>query len=576
MGNKTLTTRGLFGWLLAGWVVVNLLQAAFTGISNDEAYYALWGQHLDWGYFDHPPMVALFTFLSSLLAPGALGVRLMTVLAQALTLWLVWRLLKESGLKKSDDTVLSFFIVAASLVMVAALGFVTTPDVPLLLFAALFLLNYRRFLQRANWANLLLLGLSMAGMVYSKYQSVLVIGFIVLSNPRLLLNLRFWLSGLLALLLLAPHVYWQYLNDFPSFQYHLVARSAAFKWAYFLEFLPNQLAVFNPLTLGLVIYVLVKRRSADVFERGLRFVIVGFLLFFWVMAFRGHVEPHWTVVASLPMLILLVREAAAQPRVRRFIHTWVLGSLGLVLLARVALLIPATAAKAHFYTAPTYEAIAAVAGDVPVVFGSSFQKPSLYTFHSGRLSTTVSSINNRRTQFDLWQWERGLEGQRVFVCANIEGRSQVYTVGDQRIEGFFVESFRATQRLVVTTDLPESGASAPGDTVRATVTVTNPYPYAVQADDSVMPVRVVPSLFTRKVKRVCEVVPPAASVGAAPVWSAPNALNLAPGASLTAPMVFVVPDDMPAGTYNLTVTTEGLFGPALGNRLHAWKVCTQN
>ena len=576
MGNKTLTTRGLFGWLLAGWVVVNLLQAAFTGISNDEAYYALWGQHLDWGYFDHPPMVALFTFLSSLLAPGALGVRLMTVLAQALTLWLVWRLLKESGLKKSDDTVLSFFIVAASLVMVAALGFVTTPDVPLLLFAALFLLNYRRFLQRANWANLLLLGLSMAGMVYSKYQSVLVIGFIVLSNPRLLLNLRFWLSGLLALLLLAPHVYWQYLNDFPSFQYHLVARSAAFKWAYFLEFLPNQLAVFNPLTLGLVIYVLVKRRSADVFERGLRFVIVGFLLFFWVMAFRGHVEPHWTVVASLPMLILLVREAAVQPRVRRFIHTWVLGSLGLVLLARVALLISATAAKAHFYTAPTYEAIAAVAGDVPVVFGSSFQKPSLYTFHSGRLSTTVSSINNRRTQFDLWQWERGLEGQRVFVCANIEGRSQVYTVGDQRIEGFFVESFRATQRLVVTTDLPESGASAPGDTVRAMVTVFNPYPYAVQADDSVMPVRVVPCLFTRKVKRKCEVVPPAASVGAAPVWPAPNSLNLAPDASLTAPMVFVVPDDMPAGTYNLTVTTEGLFGPALGNRLHAWKVCTQN
>jgi len=108
------------------------------------------------------------------------------------------------------------------------------------------------------------------------------------------------------------------------------------------------------------------------------------------------------------------------------------------------------------------------------------------------------------------------------------------------------------------------------------VTVFNPYPYAVQADDSVMPVRVVPCLFTRKVKRVCEVVPPAASVGAAPVWSAPNALNLAPGASLTTPMVFVVPNDMPAGTYNLTVTTEGLFGPALGNRLHAWKVCTQN
>lgn len=569
---KPLTTRDLFGWLLVGWVVINLLQATFTDLSNDEAYYALWGQNLDWGYFDHPPMVALFTFLSSLLAPGALGVRLMTVLAQALTLWLLWRLLEESGLKAASDSVLSFFIAAASLVMFAALGFVTTPDVPLLLFAALFLLAYRRFLQRANWANLLLLSLSMAGMVYSKYQSALVIVFIVLSNPRLLLNLRFWLSGVLALLLLAPHAYWQYLNDFPSFQYHLVARSAAFKWSYFLEYLPNQLAVFNPFTLGLVVYVLVKRRSADAFERGLRFLIVGFILFFWVMAFRGHVEPHWTVVASLPMLILLVRAAAVQPRVKRFLHTWVLGSLGLVLLARVGLLIPAIAGKAHFYTAPTYKAIAAVAGDAPVVFGSSFQKPSLYTFHNGGLSTTVSSIHNRRTQFDLWQWERSLEGQRVFLCARVEGKSQVFTVGDQRVEGLFVDSFRATQRLVVTTDLPESGASAPGDTLRAMVTVTNPYPYAVQADDSVMPVRVVPCLFKRKVKAVCEVVADAA----APVWSVPDELNLAPGASVTAPMVFVVPNDLSAGTYNLTVTTEGLFGPALGNRLHAWNICTQN
>ena len=62
--------------LLAAWWVINLLQAAFTGLANDEAYYWYFAQHLDWGYFDHPPMVALLVWLSSWM-PGTLGIRFM-------------------------------------------------------------------------------------------------------------------------------------------------------------------------------------------------------------------------------------------------------------------------------------------------------------------------------------------------------------------------------------------------------------------------------------------------------------------------------------------------------------------
>ena len=32
----------------------------------NEAYYALWAKHLAWGYFDHPPMVALWIRLSTI------------------------------------------------------------------------------------------------------------------------------------------------------------------------------------------------------------------------------------------------------------------------------------------------------------------------------------------------------------------------------------------------------------------------------------------------------------------------------------------------------------------------------
>ena len=135
---KDISAKKVFSLLLAIWFVINLLQAAFTGMSNDESYYALWGKHLAWGYFDHPPMVAVFNFLSSLLFNGNLGVRFITVLAQIGTLLLTWRIIDEK--EANSRKVVLFFISAASLVMFAALGFITTPDAPLLFFTAFFLL----------------------------------------------------------------------------------------------------------------------------------------------------------------------------------------------------------------------------------------------------------------------------------------------------------------------------------------------------------------------------------------------------------------------------------------------------
>ncbi|MBQ8423556.1 MAG: hypothetical protein IJY36_04795 [Coprobacter sp.] len=51
------------------WWVLNLLQAAFTELAHDEAYYFIYAEKLDWGYFDHPPMTALLIALGNELHP---------------------------------------------------------------------------------------------------------------------------------------------------------------------------------------------------------------------------------------------------------------------------------------------------------------------------------------------------------------------------------------------------------------------------------------------------------------------------------------------------------------------------
>ena len=46
-------------WFYCCWLLVNLVQAAGTELLHDEAYYWVYSHYPDWGYFDHPPMIAL-------------------------------------------------------------------------------------------------------------------------------------------------------------------------------------------------------------------------------------------------------------------------------------------------------------------------------------------------------------------------------------------------------------------------------------------------------------------------------------------------------------------------------------
>ena len=482
------TTRGKsFNWrffLSCGvfiWLLINLLQGIFTEIQEDEAYYALYGEHLAWGYFDHPPMVGLMTFLGGCLFQGNLGVRLCTVLSSSLLVLVLWKLLDEP--RPTPKKVLCFFTLVGSVTMFHLYGFITAPDVPLLLFSSLFLLVYRRYLETPSWAGALGLGLLMACMVYSKYHALLLLGLIVLSNLSLLKDGRFYAACMLALALLVPHLLWQYHAGFPSVRYHLVQRSEHFRWSYVWEYLPNQLLVFNPFTWVAMVAVLFRHRAGDRFERGLRFIAVGFFLFFWLMAFRGHVEPHWTAVCAIPVVVVLYRWSLSDTKLRRYVKVCILPSLVLLVALRIVLLTPLAASYGFSGKEPHYRAVEAVAGEVPVVFQGSYQQPSLYHFFTGKSSSTLRSYYDRTTQFDLWQFDRDWQGQRVFVQSEFTPLNQSYPTENGTVVGFFADPFQSANRLVTglrfTATAPAPPVYCPGDTIRLEYTILNPYRQAV-------------------------------------------------------------------------------------------------
>jgi hypothetical protein len=74
--------------------MLRCILASITGLGSDEVYYVSYAQHLQWNYFDHPPMVALWIKLSAINLYGQqyeLLVRMGAVLSAAGCTWLLYK-----------------------------------------------------------------------------------------------------------------------------------------------------------------------------------------------------------------------------------------------------------------------------------------------------------------------------------------------------------------------------------------------------------------------------------------------------------------------------------------------------
>lgn len=283
--------------------ILNSIQGNYTELLPDEAYYWVYSQYMDWGFFDHPPLVAVWVTISNLLFSDELGVRFFSAISYSLMLYLVWITIDHPSKNKYSWL---FLLLFASTALLNVYGFITTPDTPLLLFLALFLWAYKLYLTQKNTSIYFILSFAIAGMMYSKYQGVLILLFILLSNWKLIKDYKIWLVCLGALVLYIPHIHWQYINDFPSIRYHLYERAsvASYKFEYTLMHVVNAIAI-----LGFTFIIIYKAffkgiKSKNIFYRGLNAIVLGFFFFFLIASYRGHVQAQWIAPIMLPLILI--------------------------------------------------------------------------------------------------------------------------------------------------------------------------------------------------------------------------------------------------------------------------------
>ncbi len=431
-------------------VILNIIQAALTPLIFDEAYYWYYAQNLAFGYFDHPPMVAWMVKLGSQIFPGELGVRFVSSLLSGATAIVLWNTIDKV---EKEKFIPHFFVLLFSMVLINAYGFLTLPDTPLLFFTALFLWSYKKYLDKPGLTIAVVLGLCMAGLMYSKYHAFLVIFFVGISNLRLLSSKYIWVAIGVGLLAYLPHLWWLLEYDFVTIRYHLFDRpNRAYDFSDFtLGYFLNLIVIFG-FTFPWIYKVLFKSLgNRDQFGKSLTYLIFGILLFFFVSSFSRRVQTQWIIVICIPTILVVYSYLIEHTRVRKYL--WYSGLLNVVILLflRVGLayepLFPVI-----YETHGNKEWVAAIANDaegIPVIFENSYRRAPMYSFYTGNPSFSLNNIMYRQNQYSIDSSEALVrDGEAYYVSSfPLEGAKKYPTLKGDTLYGKKMEYFEPYRKL---------------------------------------------------------------------------------------------------------------------------------
>ena len=333
--------------LIAALAVLRLLAAATVPLTEDEAYYRLWAQHLRLGYYDHPPMVAWWIAAGvRLVGDGALGVRLLPALSGLLTTAMVFDLGRRLG---SARTGLAAALLYNATLTVGVGAILAIPDVPASLFWVLALWLMARAAQEdARWW--LAAGAAAGLACLSKYSALFLAPGVILwlaltaDGRRRLKSPWPWLAAAIAVAVFGANVAWNAEHHWLTFakQFGRVS-PGRFAPRYLIELLTSQFVLLNPAVAILTGLGAIKAWRA---RQGAAIPIMAaatsapFLAYLILHSLHDRVQAHWPVPLYPAAALLAAYAAEGAAGWRASLARWSPLAIGLTALALIYMALP--------------------------------------------------------------------------------------------------------------------------------------------------------------------------------------------------------------------------------------------
>lgn len=279
----------------------------------DEAQYWYWAQDLAWGYYSKPPMIAVVIAATTAVCgdsePCVRAGSLIFYPLSTVVLFLLTRRLFD------ERTAFIAGLIFITLPAVGLSSLLISTDVALFFFWTLALFAFVRVLKTDAWSDWMLLGAAVGLGLLTKYTMGIfflsaALYLMVSGRWHFLIKLRAWVAVLLAAVIFAPNLVWNWQNHFPTFQHtaeisHL--EQAGLHWGSFAEFLMGQLGVFGFIFFPLFLFALIHfKRLQQLPHSGLLLCFsLPFLLIISLQALLGTANANWaapTYVAAIGLL----------------------------------------------------------------------------------------------------------------------------------------------------------------------------------------------------------------------------------------------------------------------------------
>jgi dolichol-phosphate mannosyltransferase len=304
-------------------ICLRLLYMGSAELIQEEAYYWNYAQHMDWGFLDHPPGVAVLITLGTwLFGTTEFGVRFGAILCWALTAAFVWGYTRAVF---DRHIALMSLVFTATLPMFFGTSLLMTPDAPLLTCWAGSLFFFQRALiqhKRYSWiGGGVCLGLGL----FSKY-TIAFLGpsliFFMIIDPharKYFLSPWPYFSALLALLIFSPVIWWNLSNGWASFLFQSQGRITSSPEFSLHELIGSIVVLITPLGIvgmiksfdPLIYGDIDKKEKNESLTRNWRFglsVTLVPITFFIIFSIFREIKLSWTApiwLAIVPIFALV-------------------------------------------------------------------------------------------------------------------------------------------------------------------------------------------------------------------------------------------------------------------------------